>query len=80
MAIGKTYSRKKENAVFLLKMKLVTNFIIFLLVTVFASIGIQFFTLLHSERPKLYTILAFLSAVGLKSYFCKFAVRWGFPF
>ena len=23
-------------------------------------------TLLHSERPKLYTILAFLSAVGLK--------------
>ena len=25
-------------------------------------------TLLHSERPKLYTILAFLSAIGLK---CK---------
>ena len=24
-------------------------------------------TLLHSERPKLYTILAFLSAIGLKS-------------
>ena len=23
-------------------------------------------TLLHSERPKLYTILAFLSAIGLK--------------
>ena len=23
-------------------------------------------TLLHSERPKLYTILAFLSAMGLK--------------
>ena len=26
----------------------------------------RFLTLLHSERPKLYTILAFLSAVGLK--------------
>ena len=25
-------------------------------------------TLLHSERPKLYTILAFLSAIGLKLY------------
>ena len=25
-------------------------------------------TLLHSERPKLYAILAFLSAVGLKTY------------
>ena len=25
-------------------------------------------TLLHSERPKLHTILAFLSAIGLKSY------------
>ena len=24
-------------------------------------------TLLHSERPKLYTILAFLSAIGLNS-------------
>ena len=24
-------------------------------------------TLLHSERPKLYTILAFLSAIGLKT-------------
>ena len=28
-----------------------------------------FLTLLHSERPKLYTILAFLSAIGLK---CEF--------
>ena len=28
--------------------------------------GVQLLTLLHSERPKLYTILAFLSAVGLK--------------
>ena len=26
----------------------------------------QLLTLLHSERPKLYTILAFLSAIGLK--------------
>ena len=26
------------------------------------------FTLLHSERPKLYTILAFLSAVGLNCF------------
>ena len=26
----------------------------------------MFLTLLHSERPKLYAILAFLSAVGLK--------------
>ena len=26
-------------------------------------------TLLHSERPKLYTILAFLSAIGLRSRF-----------
>ena len=25
-------------------------------------------TLLHSERPKLYTILAFLGAIGLKIY------------
>ena len=25
-------------------------------------------TLLHSERPKLYTILAFLSAIGLKKH------------
>ena len=25
----------------------------------------EFLTLLHSERPKLYTILAFLSVVGL---------------
>ena len=30
----------------------------------------QFLTLLHSERPKLYTILAFLSAIGLKVYVC----------
>ena len=31
-------------------------------------------TLLHSERPKLYAILAFLSAIGLRndfSAFCK---------
>ena len=29
--------------------------------------SILFLTLLHSERPKLYTILAFLSATGLYS-------------
>ena len=28
-----------------------------------------FLTLVHSERPKLYTILAFLTAIGLKG--CK---------
>ena len=28
---------------------------------------IMLLTLLHSERPKLYTILAFLSAIGLKA-------------
>ena len=28
-------------------------------------------TLLHTERPKLYTILAFLSAVGLKKQFAS---------
>ena len=28
--------------------------------------GCQFLTPLHSDRPKLYTILAFLSAIGLK--------------
>ena len=27
-------------------------------------------TLLHSERPKLYAILAFLSAIGLKKTIC----------
>ena len=26
------------------------------------------FTLLHSERPKLYTVLAFLSAIGLNRF------------
>ena len=31
-------------------------------------------TLLHSERPKLYTILAFLNAIGLRNLFCMFAV------
>ena len=29
---------------------------------------IHVLTLLHSERPKLYTILAFLSAVGLNLF------------
>ena len=31
------------------------------------GIGKTVLTLLHSERPKLYTMLAFLSAIGLKS-------------
>ena len=30
------------------------------------DIPVDLITLLHSERPKLYTILAFLSAIGLK--------------
>ena len=30
------------------------------------STMVNFLTLLHSERPKLYTILAFLSAIGLR--------------
>ena len=29
-------------------------------------------TLLHSERPKLYGVLAFLSAIGLKERICFF--------
>ena len=28
-------------------------------------------TLLHSKRPKLHTILAFLNAIGLKEQFCS---------
>ena len=31
-----------------------------------------YLTLLHSERPKLYTILAFLSAMGLNIIFVEF--------
>ena len=31
-------------------------------------------TLLHSERPKLYTVLACLSAIGLTLYFGKLSV------
>ena len=34
----------------------------------FAVLGANSLTLLHSERPKLYTILAFLSAIGLRVY------------
>ena len=30
-------------------------------------LDLQSLTLLHSERPKLYTILAFLSAIGINS-------------
>ena len=30
-----------------------------------AKVAVKDLTLLHSERPKLYTILAFLSAIGL---------------
>ena len=33
----------------------------------------QLLTLLHSEGPKLYTILAFLSAVGLKEIIYSFS-------
>ena len=32
----------------------------------------QLLTLLHSERPKLYTILAFLSAIGLIGRICSY--------
>ena len=31
-----------------------------------SPVGLSYLTLLHSERPKLYTILTFLSAIGLK--------------
>ena len=40
-----------------------------------ASLCLFLLTLLHSERPKLYTILAFLSAVGLKWYKLERAIR-----
>ena len=43
------------------------------------KVNIHLLTLLHSERPKLYTILAFLSAIGLnKNYFelkCNIIVK-----
>ena len=32
------------------------------------SVYLIFLTLLHSEKPKLYTILAFLSAIGLENF------------
>ena len=35
------------------------------------SICVQSLTLLHSERPKLYAILAFLSATGLNQFSWK---------
>ena len=35
------------------------------------SIGDQPLTLLHSESSKMYTILTFLSAVGLKERICS---------
>ena len=37
-----------------------------------------FLTLLHSKRPKLYTILAFLSASGLKQFY-KYIAKIFFP-
>ena len=40
----------------------------------------MFLTLLHSERPKLYTILAFLSAIGLKRNTENFLNFHWFPF
>ena len=42
--------------------------------------GVTVLTLLHSDRPKLYTILAFLSAIGLYNLVCSvaaiFTVMW----
>ena len=38
----------------------------FLSVPILKHIGVDALTLLHSGRPKLYTILAFLSAIGYK--------------
>ena len=37
----------------------------------FSTFGL-FPNLLHSERPKLYAILVFLSAIGLNKSICKF--------
>ena len=42
------------------------NLLIFEEITVNHLKSLIYLTLLHSERPKLYTILAFLSAIGLK--------------
>ena len=47
-----------------------------------ASLVLEELTLLHSERPKLYAILSFLSALGLRiflsfgylGYFCHLAI------
>ena len=36
-------------------------------------------TILHSERPKLHTILAFLSAIGLKVLTCSWGVQKSLP-
>ena len=41
-----------------------------ILVLVFI-VYISYLTLLHSERPKLYGVLAFLSAIGLNSIIRK---------
>ena len=35
----------------------------------------MYLTQLHSERPKLYAILAFLSAVGLKEHHCDTVIE-----
>ena len=40
--------------------------------------GSELFTLVHSERSKLHTILAFLSAVGLKDRMCSYTVYAGY--
>ena len=34
-------------------------------------------TLLHSERPKLYAILAFLSVIGLHTVLAILNMEWG---
>ena len=39
--------------------------------TGFINMKYTFKTLMHSERPKLYTILVFLSAIGLKNNVLK---------
>ena len=43
----------------------------------FCKIDLDHLTLLHSERPKLYTVLAFLSAVGLTAKLHQTDVHFG---
>ena len=46
----------------------------------FCKTDLDHLTLLHSERPKLYTVLAFLSAVGLTAKLHKTDVHFGSKF